>query len=455
MQSMFSQKQNSALEINMCTPKSLDSVKEKLSDSSKVWLDSLGYKAAPDTMALVPDESGRLSYVLWGATDSFWQMANLASKLPEGDYYVSDWGTIKPELGCLAWALTGYSFDRYKKKTDRGYPRLVIPDGVDFAWVEAAYDSIKRIRDLINTPAEDMKPADLAAEAQQLAEQYGARLSVISGVELERDYLSIHAVGRAASAEPLLIDFRWQHSEPRKKIVLVGKGVCFDSGGLDIKPSSGMLIMKKDMGGAAHVLGLASMIMAMNLAVDLRVLIPAVENAIAGNAMRPGDVIKTRKGITVEIGNTDAEGRLILADALHEACQSRPDLIIDFATLTGAARVALGTELPALFSNSDDVAVGILGQDYASEDPLWRMPLHGAYKKHLKSSVADLNNVGKSSYGGAITAALFLEEFIEPNCPWAHIDLMAWNLNSTPGRPEGGEAMGLLSVFNYLCAVTN
>lgn len=455
MQSMFSQKQDSALEIIMCTPKSLDSMKEKISSWSRVWLDSLGYKAAPDTMALVPDESGRLSYVLWGATDSFWQMANLASKLPEGDYYVSDWGTIKPELGCLAWALTGYSFDRYKKKMDRVFPRLVIPDGVDFAWVEAAYDSIKRIRDLINTPAEDMKPADLAAEAQQLAEQYGAQLSVISGVELERDYPSIHTVGRAASAAPLLIDFRWQHSEPRKKIVLVGKGVCFDSGGLDIKPSSGMLIMKKDMGGAAHVLGLASMIMAMNLAVDLRVLIPAVENAIAGNAMRPGDVIKTRKGITVEIGNTDAEGRLILADALHEACQSKPDLIIDFATLTGAARVALGTELPALFSNSDDVAGGILGQDYASVDPLWRMPLHGAYKKHLKSSVADLNNVGKSSYGGAITAALFLEEFIEPNCPWAHIDLMAWNLNSTPGRPEGGEAMGLLSVFNYLCAVTN
>ncbi len=455
MQSMFSQNQGSALEIIMCTPQSLDSVKEKLSNSSKVWLDSLGYKAAPDTMALIPDELGRLSCVLWGATDSFWQMANLASKLPEGDYYVSDWGAIKPELGCLAWALSGYSFDRYKKRTDRIYPRLVIPGGVDFSWIEAAYDSIKMIRDLINTPAEDMKPTDLATEARRLAEGYGAKLSVISGAELESEYPSVHTVGRAATATPLLIDFRWQHSKPCKKLVLVGKGVCFDSGGLDIKPSSGMLIMKKDMGGAAHVLGLASMIMAMNLAVDLRVLIPAVENAVSGNAMRPGDVIKTRKGITVEIGNTDAEGRLILADALHEACQSKPDLIIDFATLTGAARVALGTELPALFSNSDDVASGILDQSYATEDSLWRMPLHGAYKKHLKSSVADLNNVGKSSYGGAITAALFLEEFVALDCPWVHIDLMAWNLSSVPGRPEGGEAMGLLSVFNYLSVWPN
>lgn len=447
---MFVVESTSAIEIKICTSESFDSVKLTLPEFSKRWVERLDYKGVSETCVLVPHENGDIYCVLWGKGDSFWQLAALASKLPDGDYIIKDWAGVRPELGCLAWALFQYNFDVYKKKADRIVPRLVVPDDVDLKWVQTSYEAITLVRDLINTPAEDLNPQDLANSALKLRERYDAKCSILSGSELKTQYPSIYTVGRAATAQPVLIDFHWKHPTPKKKLVLVGKGVCFDSGGLDIKPSSGMLMMKKDMGGAAHVLGLASMIMEMNLAVDLRVLVPAVENAVSGNAMRPGDIIRTRKGLTVEVGNTDAEGRLVLADALFEASQSKPDLIIDFATLTGAARIALGTELPALFSNREDVARGILDQDYSCEDPLWRMPLHAPYKKHLKSSVADLNNIGKSSYGGAITAALFLENFVGNGCPWVHIDLMAWNLTSSPGRPEGGEAMGLLSIYNYL-----
>lgn len=447
---MFVNKSADAVRIIFCTQDSLNDLKKTLSESSSRWLDSLSFEAKPETLALLPDEEGNIGVVLWGIGDSKWQMAALASKLPAGAYYIDDWSGVNPELGCLTWALSQYRFDRYKMTPTQPCPKLVVPEDVNLGWVDAAYDAIKTIRDLINTPAEDLGPAELAEFSRGLTEKHQANFNIISGDELQREYPAIHRVGRAAAAGPLLIDFKWSHPQPRKKLVLVGKGVCFDSGGLDIKPSSGMLTMKKDMGGAAHVLGLASMIMSMNLPVDLRVLIPAVENAISGNAMRPMDVIKTRKGTTVEIGNTDAEGRLILSDALFEASQASPDLIIDFATLTGAARIAMGTELPAMFSNNDDVADKILrsGQDY--EDELWRMPLYKPYLKYLKSQIADLNNIGKSPYGGAITAALFLEHFIGEDCPWVHIDLMAWNLAGMPGRPEGGEAMGILAIYNYL-----
>lgn len=447
---MFVNKSADAVKIIFCTQDSLAGLKEGLSDSSCCWLDSLNFEAKQETLALLPNEEGKIGTVLWGIGDSKWQMAALASKLPVGVYYIDDWSGVNPELGCLAWALSQYRFDRYKITSTQTCPKLVVPENVNLEWVAAAYDAIKTIRDLINTPAEDLGPAELAEFTRGLVEKFQAKLTIISGEELEREYPAIHRVGRAAVSEPVLIDFKWSHSRPIKTLVLVGKGVCFDSGGLDIKPSSGMLTMKKDMGGAAHVLGLASMIMSMNLPVDLRVLIPAVENAISGNAMRPMDVIKTRKGTTVEIGNTDAEGRLILSDALFEASQSAPDLIIDFATLTGAARIAMGTELPALFSNNDDVANRILRNGRDCEDELWRMPLYKPYNKHLRSQIADLNNIGKSPYGGAITAALFLEHFIGKDCPWVHIDLMAWNLASMPGRPEGGEAMGILAVYNYL-----
>tara|TARA_B100001123_G_C15074181_1_gene932868 strand:- start:149 stop:1006 length:858 start_codon:yes stop_codon:yes gene_type:complete len=277
-----------------------------------------------------------------------------------------------------------------------------------------------------------------------------AHVSIIAGKDLlKKNYPSVHAVGRAAIQEPRLIDIAWGNvSAP--KVTLIGKGVCFDSGGLDIKPASGMLKMKKDMGGAAQVLGLAHMIMDSALAVRLRVLVPAVENAISGNAFHPLDVLDTRKGLTVEVGNTDAEGRLILSDALAEAAREKPEMIIDFATLTGAARVALGTDLPALFCNDEQLAAALLSQGSHTADPFWRMPLWEGYKTHLSSNVADLSSTGSVPFGGAITAALFLEHFVEPDIPWAHIDLMAFNNNTRPGRPEGGEAQGIRAVYAML-----
>jgi leucyl aminopeptidase len=302
-------------------------------------------------------------------------------------------------------------------------------------------------RDLINTPAEDMGPPELAEAAQTLAAKHGARYRVIVGDELlELNYPAIHMVGRAAAKAPRLIDFVWGN-ENAPKLTLVGKGVCFDTGGLDLKPSGGMRMMKKDMGGAATLLGLASAIMEAKLPVRLRVMVPAVENAVAGNAFRPLDIIKTRKGMTVEVGNTDAEGRLILCDALYEACNERPTLLIDMATLTGAARTALGPELPALFANDDAVADELLRFGLNESDPLWRLPLWKPYRQMIVSPIADLNNVSESSFAGAITAALYLDAFVTPGTPWIHIDTYAWNQKSRPGRPEGGEALAMRALY--------
>ncbi|MBF0391146.1 MAG: leucyl aminopeptidase family protein, partial [Alphaproteobacteria bacterium] len=303
------------------------------------------------------------------------------------------------------------------------------------------------VRDLINAPASHMGPEELAAAAQDLAARHAARCRVVVGEALlNENWPAVHAVGRASDRAPRLIDLRWG-DEQAPRVTLVGKGVCFDSGGLDIKPSSGMKLMKKDMGGAAHALGLAHMVMAANLPVRLRVLIPAVENAVSGRAMRPLDVIGTRKGTTVEIGNTDAEGRLILCDALAEADGEKPALLLDMATLTGAARVALGTELPALFSNDDKLAEDILRHGRRTRDPLWRLPLWAGYRRQLDSKVADLSSISDSPFAGAVTAALFLQDFVSPTTPWAHIDMMAWNGAARPGRPEGGEAMCLRALF--------
>ena len=285
--------------------------------------------------------------------------------------------------------------------------------------------------------------------ARSLARRFGGRVSLVTGKALlDKNFPLIHAVGRASAAAPRLIDLRWGRRGP--KVTLVGKGVCFDSGGLDLKSASGMLTMKKDMGGAAHVLGLAEAVMASGLKLQIRVLIPAVENAVSGSAFRPLDILKSRQGRTVEIGNTDAEGRLVLADALSLACEEKPSLILDFATLTGAARVALGTELPALFANHDETAEAFLSAGRSLGDPLWRLPLHQPYRRLLDSKIADINNVSSGGYGGAITAALFLESFIDRTIPWLHVDLMAWNLAGRPGRPEGGEAMGLRAAYGLL-----
>jgi len=310
------------------------------------------------------------------------------------------------------------------------------------------------VRDLINTPASDMGPAQLANAARAVAKQRKAKLSVTVGdALLEKGYPAIHAVGRASAQAPRLLDMNWG-AKDAPRVTLVGKGVCFDSGGLDLKSSSNMKLMKKDMGGAALVLGLAAMIMDAGLPVRLRVLIPAVENSVDGSAMRPLDVVPTRKGLTIEIGNTAAEGRAILADALAEAVTDAPELIIDCATLTGAARVALGTEVPALFCNDDEMAAGILANSALVSDPLWRLPLWQGYKSQVDGKVADVTNAPEGGYGGAITAALFLERFVQPakgEAPsWAHIDMMAWNLSSRAGRPEGGEAMAMRALFAYL-----
>jgi leucyl aminopeptidase len=308
-------------------------------------------------------------------------------------------------------------------------------------------EAISMARDLITTPSSDMGPAELAGAAQDLAKTHKARIRVIVGDDLlKQNYPMVHAVGRASSRAPRLIDLSWgKESDP--KVTLVGKGVCFDTGGLDLKPASGMLMMKKDMGGAATVMAVAAMVMSAKLPVRLRLLVPAVENSVSGNAFRPMDVVPTRKGITVEIGNTDAEGRLILCDALHEGASEKPTMMVDCATLTGAARVALGTDLPALFCNDDALADDLLDAGKSVTDPMWRLPLFAGYRRLLDSKVADINNAPGVAFGGAITAALYLKEFVPDDVPWAHFDMMAWNNSSRPGRPEGGEAQAARAIF--------
>ena len=416
------------------------------------WVTGTGFEASPGSVCLLPGADGSLTGVLAGveADGDLWSYAGLPARLPSqtpgGDYRLdtaADSDTANRMA--LGWTLGTYAFTRYRK-TARTFANLAWPAGADQAAVRRTAEATALVRDLINTPAEDMGPADLAAAARRLARAHKAKVSVITGdALLTKNYPAVHAVGRASTRAPRLIDLRWGRRGPR--VSLVGKGVCFDSGGLDLKSAAGMKLMKKDMGGAAHVLGLAAMIMAAKLPVRLRVLIPAVENSVAGNAMRPLDVLRTRKGITVEVGNTDAEGRLVLCDALAEADRERPDLLIDFATLTGSARVALGAELPALFCNDDAVADRLLGHGRAEADPLWRMPLHAPYRRLLNSKVADINNISDGRYGGAITAALYLAEFVSPRTPWVHLDVMGWNVSAKPGRPEGGEAMGLRAVY--------
>ena len=423
------------------------------------WVKAAGFKAEPGALCLVPGAGGALARVLAGIDpdDDLWSYAGLPGRLPAGTpggapggRYLLD-TDLTPEVAtraALGWALGSYAFTRYRK-SERRFATLAWPAGADKGAVQRAMEATYLVRDLINTPAGDMGPAELAAAAATLARRHKAKVSVTTGAALlKKNYPAIHAVGRASARAPRLIDLRWGAKGPR--VTLVGKGVCFDSGGLDLKSAAGMKLMKKDMGGAAHVLGLASMIMAARLRLRLRVLAPAVENSVSGDAFRPLDVLATRKGLSVEVGNTDAEGRLVLCDALAEADREDPDLIVDFATLTGAARVALGTDLPAMFCNDDGVAGALLAQGLAARDPVWRLPLHRPYRVQLDSQVADLNNISSGPYGGAITAALFLAEFVRPETPWVHFDVMAWNLSSRPGRPEGGEAMGLRATYGLI-----
>lgn len=348
----------------------------------------------------------------------------------------------------LGWALGCYTYGVYKEGGGAGLPRLIWPEGADRRAVEALYSGIALTRDLVNAPANDLGPAELEAVAADLAHAFGASFSVISGETLARDFPLIHAVGKGSARAPRLIDLRW--GEPGRPLVtLVGKGVCFDTGGLNLKPGAAMSLMKKDMGGAAHALGLARAVMGLGLLVRLRVLVPAVENSVSGEAFRPRDVLRSRKGLSVEILDTDAEGRLVLADALALACEEKPDLLIDFATLTGAARVALGFELPALFGNRPARVAGLKAVAMAQGDPLWDLPLWRPYLKEMDSDIADLANVGTGP-AGCIQAALFLEKFVAPEIDWLHVDQYAWEQSGRPGRPKGGCDMGLRAVLAYL-----
>mgnify|MGYP001828625568 FL=1 len=415
------------------------------------WLKAAGFNAKAGELCSLPDANGELHGYAFGMADEGWlyQLAPLPAKLPTGRYrLVSDWGRGQRLQAGLGWGLACYQFDLYRDP-QREMPELALEDdiAVDAGRLLAAQSLV---RDLVNTPTEDMGPEQLAAAMRSEADEFDASMTVVQGVELlNSNFPAIHVVGRASDREPRLLKMEWGDDE-HPLLALCGKGVCFDTGGLNLKPGSGMALMKKDMGGSAHVLALARLIMQAGLPVRLLVLIPAVENSVSGNAYRPGDVIPTRKGLSVEIGNTDAEGRVVLADALAYACESEPDLVIDFATLTGAARVALGTDIPPVFSNNIDIAKQMMAAGEEEEDPLWVMPLYQPYKELLKSPIADLNNMASTPFGGCITAALFMEHFVTEATDWVHIDTWAWNQGNRPGRPAGGEAEGLRAVFRYL-----
>jgi leucyl aminopeptidase len=420
----------------------------KQSSSVKAWMEVRFSKSV--TIYCLPGNKGGIESVLFLTSDKndLLTYAGLAEQLPKGSYALSGLNKSQYHLSCVAWVMAAYRFTEYKGKLALS-AKLQLPKEVDKKFIQHYQKALYLVRDLINLAPNDLMPAQLAEYAVELAGEMKAKCKVVSGEDLiKQNFPAIHAVGRASDYAPCLIDLNWgKKSHP--KLTLVGKGVCYDTGGLSIKPTSGMVLMKKDMGGAAHVLGLASLIMQQKLPVQLRVLIPAVDNAIGGNAYRPSDVITMRNGKTVEVTNTDAEGRLVLADALALASEDEPDLIIDFATLTGAARVALGPDLPALFSNSDEIVKQLEKAAKNENDPFWRLPLHHAYRSMLQSDIADLVNSAQSGFAGAITAALFLEEFVTES-DWVHYDLMAWNPVGAPGKPKGGEAMCLRSVFAFI-----
>jgi leucyl aminopeptidase len=425
---------------------------KKQSATAKNWISSHGFEAAAGSCMILPGNDGKISAVLAGvdAELNLWSVAHLPAKIPAGIYHLE--GSFKPEIAtnlALGWALATYEFTRYKKSSKK-FAQLSAPKNCDLELLRPMADAIFWARDLINTPANDMNPQSLAGEAVNWAKASKAKIKVLKGEELLREnFPMIHAVGRAAVIPPHLVDIKFER-KGAPKITIVGKGVTFDSGGLDIKSAGGMKLMKKDMGGAANALALARLIIETGLNVQLRVLLPIVENAVAGNAMRPMDIIPTRKGVNVEIGNTDAEGRLILCDALFEADSEKPDLLIDCATLTGAARVALGTDIPVFFTNNDKLAGKLAALSESEYDPLWRLPLWKGYRPQLDTPNADLNNAPDNGYAGAITAALYLQEFVVKTSSWIHVDMMAWNLQNKAGRPQGGEAMAIRALYKLI-----
>jgi leucyl aminopeptidase len=443
-----------AVPITFVTKSSLGSVTEALDAPSRQFVEAAAFKAKPGQCLLLPAAKGGLDGVLFGLEDesATWRdpfrPGQLPGLLPPGVYRFAN-APHDARLAALAFALGSYRFSRYRK-AEAGDVKLVLSNGLDGEELSRMAEAACLARDLINIPANDMGPEELSQAARSLADRFGATFSCIVGDDLlARNFPLIHAVGKASTRAPRLIDVTWGDvSHP--KVTLVGKGVCFDTGGVDLKPSSGMLIMKKDMGGAANVLALAQMIMDAKLKLRLRVLIPAVENSVAGNAFRPLDIYPSRKGPTVEIGNTDAEGRLVLADALALADEEKPDLLIDLGTLTGAARVALGPELPPFYTRDEGLAADVARHAQAEHDPLWRLPLWPPYDSWLDSKVADINNAPSGGFAGSITCALFLGRFVAPETTWLHVDIYGWTPSSKPGRPAGGECQAARAIYKLL-----
>jgi leucyl aminopeptidase len=452
MPSVFETSPN-AIPITFVTKSSWDQVAETLPPAQRQFATANGFAAKPGGYLALPAADGTIAQVLFGLEDEsarsrdLFRPGVLPGLLPSGIYRFAN-APHDTRLAALAFALGCYRFARYRK-ADKPDVRLVPPDGVDAAEISRIADAAMLARDLINTPSNDMGPEELAAVAQELASEFGASFACTIGEDLETNFPLIHAVGMASDRAPRLIDIGW--GDPNHpKVTLVGKGVCFDTGGLDLKPSSGMLIMKKDMGGAANVLALARMVMDAKLKVRLRVLIPAVENAVAGNAFRPLDIFTSRKGITVEIGNTDAEGRLVLADALALADEEKPDLLIDLGTLTGAARVALGPDLPPFYTNDETLAADVARCAAKENDPLWRMPLWPPYDAWLDSKTATITNAPSGGFAGSVICALFLQRFVEHAKSWLHVDIYGWTPSAKPARPEGGECQAARAIYSLL-----
>ncbi|RUP16548.1 MAG: leucyl aminopeptidase family protein [Methylobacterium sp.] len=441
-----------AVPVSLVTTGSWAKVEAGLEPTQRSFARAIGFKPKAGGLALLPGPDGSLARVLFGlgdpeaATHDRLLVGKLPGLLPEGVFRLDD--APEPAEAALAWLMGSYRFGRYRSGGG-SQARLVAPAGIDAAEVERIAAAVAMGRDLVNTPANDLGPAEIEAAARTLGARHGASVTVTQGEALATEYPLIHAVGAASPRAPRLIDLTWGPADA-PRVTLVGKGVAFDTGGLDIKPSAAMLLMKKDMGGAAAALAAADMVMGARLRLRLRLLIPAVENAVSGNAFRPGDVLPSRAGLSVEIGNTDAEGRLILADALALADADSPDLILDFSTLTGAARVALGPDLPAFFTEDDALAEAVAQAGRAAIDPVWRMPLHAPYASLLDSKVADLNNVSGGPFAGAITAALFLRRFAPNTKAHGHFDLYGWNPSTKPGRPEGGEVQTARLTYTLL-----
>ncbi len=454
MHPIFARPGEKAVPILFVTAATFDKAIEVIDDRERTFLRAAGYEPKPGRHLAVPEPDGKLAGALFGLENSdepvkdLFRPGQLSTLLPAGTYRFAN-APHDARLAALAFALGAYQFTRYRKADARNV-RLVVPEGVDGDDLTRIVEGVTLARDLINTPSNDMGPAELEEAARALTKQHGAAIKVTTGDALAKDFPLVHAVGAGSPRSARLIDMTWGN-ENDPKITLVGKGVCFDTGGLDIKNDAGMLNMKKDMAGGATALGLAHMIMARKLKLRLRVIVPAVENSISGTSFRPRDIYTSRKGISVEIGNTDAEGRLVLADALTLADEDRPALVADFATLTGAARVALGPDVPAAFTDDDGLADELAHYAASENDPLWRMPLWRPYEAMLDSKVADTNNVSTGGQGGAITAALFLRKFVSAKS-WLHLDIFAWTPTAKPGRPEGAELQSARALYALLCA---